>query len=107
MIIDGIELHDLPVNGIDLDFTSGVISIKCEVYDEKMNCYKSVVLRFTQVTNISSGAIETLACDVVEIFSADVTDCNTGGYSIVIVFLTGFSKPSFQISFNYKEVLVC
>lgn len=42
MTIADIELHDLPVNTITIDFTTGKVLINCAIYDEEKQCHKNV-----------------------------------------------------------------
>lgn len=106
MTIADIEFHDLPVNTITIDFTTGSVLVSCAIYDEGKQCHKNVSVQFTGVDNFKPGEVGSLQNDYIEIFSADVTEAGDGSYSIVISFITGFSKPGFDMSFTYQNVSV-
>ena len=45
MNIADIEFHDLPINTIAIDFTTGSVLVNCDVYDEEKQCHKNVCVQ--------------------------------------------------------------
>jgi hypothetical protein len=103
MKILDIELHDLPVDALSIDFELKCIKLKCSVYDEGSKAYLAKEVIFYNVGNVDTSEITIDKLDDIEIYGAERNFVNNSEW-IAITFLTGFGKASFKLSFNYATV---
>ncbi|WP_127125372.1 hypothetical protein [Pseudoflavitalea rhizosphaerae] len=94
------NFHDSGLIKLNLDFEQRLIEI---VIEEEVGG-KKWDLRFSNVSNISIDNLNSLSdFDLVEVNSISILETNNG-FNVKIILLLGFGKPSWELSFNYKDL---
>ena len=103
MIINDVEFHDLPVRGIEFSLATQEVIISCEKYDEENKAYSPIKLYFNLVKNMCIDLMEIANPNDIEVSSFDIQDSD-GIRKAKFEFLTGFSKPNMNLSFEFQNV---
>lgn len=102
--INTIEFHDLPVEKISVDFENEKLLITVAIYNDETQQYLLKSVEFISVSNFSK--LCRIESNIEEIFSLDIESIADDQILAKIVFLTGFSKPSIEWEFWFKDLQI-
>ena len=94
----GLELHDTTIDVLRLDFDRKEIEITVL---EDGDPEKPIVLHFTGISALALG--EMIEGEEPEIYSVDFTRLPSGLYKASFMTLLGFSRPSWEFSFEFAD----
>lgn len=100
--IDKLELHDMPVHGINFDLRHRKLIIHYSHYVEEMKDYRDETLTFIHIDKIEFNGWDS-AFEVDEITSANVVKTDVG-YAGRILFLSGPGGPEWRLCFNFVSI---
>lgn len=102
-----IEFHDLPVEAININTSAGIIDLVVSVHNDEKNDYDIKNIRFNNVAKFALGGEMLLdkSTDFAEI-TRDNLIKTTDGYQVEIIFNQGSSEPTFEITFEFFNVVV-
>ena len=98
-----IDFHDASIENLKMDFNNSLICLKIAEYDDSINEYKYKVLNFYNVTNIHFENFEFEFLELESIYSFVFDEENL---RVNFTFLQGSSRPSSNLYFNFKTILV-
>lgn len=97
--IDELKLHDSNLRKLSIDIVDGIIR-----FDIIRSIEDGILkLNFLRVQNIVIGKIG--KWEDIEIYSVDWEKLEHG-YSVHFIFLLGFGMPSWEMRFDFEDVLI-
>jgi len=103
MIIKDVEFHDLALAGIEFSFETEEIIVSVKKYNDEAKSYSLRKVYFKGVRNINMGPTEVANLFDMEVYSMDIEESKEVKKA-EFNFLTGFSKPNMNLSFEYLDV---
>jgi hypothetical protein len=101
-----IELHDLPLDSIFVDFVNQQFCLNVTPYDDDKEEYLERKIRFIEMNNFEiDGKIHFLKTFHKEINWTELEKVDDI-YFIEIICLQGFGEPSFSFKFNFTNVIL-
>ena len=97
------EFHDAPVKSIQINCDPDIeFVLSMLFFDEELQQYQNVEFKFKGVEYLKSGELILNSSSSIEVYSLE----NENGKlnKCKIIFLIGFSRPSFELEFKYKTV---
>ena len=103
-IISKIEFHDLPLEKVSLDFENEKLTLLVAIHDDEFQDYLFKSVEFIGVSEFDKDC--RISIDIEEICYLDIVPVSENEFSAKIIFLTGFSKPSIEWKFRFKDLKV-
>jgi hypothetical protein len=106
MELSELELHDAPLDGIELSFLNDSLSIYYSDYDDDRQVYLLMKLHFEGVENISFPHFKSTDCEKggLEITNADF-EIGEEYSSAEFIFIC-WAGPSYELSFRFTNYSV-
>jgi len=105
MIIDNInklELHDCPIDSLNIDFSNKKINLSIDVFNEKKKNYDKANLSFLEIEDLSIEVLNIDNLSDIDIDYHEVFEKNNK-YFIKFILRLGFGKSTAKISFAFKD----
>lgn len=99
--IKELDLHDSPVNKININFAEDKIQLELASFIEEKENYSEISLIFHNVVNIKLPTTDNLTVE--SLYDIKIID-KINKYYATIVFLLGFGRPSYSIEFEFSLV---
>lgn len=102
-LIRNLQLHDVTVSCVSFKWGEFSIRIEYLSYDEKIKDSVSKSIEFRNVSALEFNCSSIF--NIVEITNVTISKTDEG-YNSDIVFLSSFGGPSYEMSFDFKSVVI-
>lgn len=100
-ILDKYELHDAPLEEVLIDLEKNRIIVKLSIHNEEIDDYYQLHLVFLEIKDLKIQNIGELIVECLNHYKILRIGEN---YNISLVFLLGFSKPTWELNFIFSDL---
>lgn len=101
--IDAVGFHDLSIGSIYVGLVDRLVVLRVYKFAEEAKDYEPIELTFEMASGLRIQDHDLLSCE--EIYSYELFEVD-GRFRIIITFLTGHSKPSVNMEFEFDSLSI-